>query len=141
MKAMKALVAVATMSSAMSVALAEAPEAKTTTYTNAQFLGTLPANALLASNFYDQNVYDPSEKKLGEIKDLVFDRTGKIGAVIVSVGGFLGLSERNVAVPFEQVYASQRDNKWWLTMNATKDTLKSAAGFKYDKTQGLWVIQ
>jgi len=125
----------------MGGALAEAPEAKTTTYTNAQFLSAIPANALLASNFYDQNVYDPSEKKLGEIKDLVFDRMGKIGTVIVSVGGFLGLNEKNVAVPFEQVYASQRDNKWWLSMNTTKDALKSAASFKYDKVQGIWVIE
>jgi len=36
--------------------------------------------------------------------------------------------------------ATERNNKWWLTMNATKDELKKATGFRFDKNKGLWTL-
>jgi hypothetical protein len=39
----------------------------------------------------------------------------------------------------QAIHATERDGKWWLTMNATKDGLKSAAGFKFDKVKATWV--
>ena len=59
---------------------------------------TLPQNALLVSNIHEQNVYDPQENKIGEVKDLVLDRSGKVTVAIISVGGFLGMGEK-LAVP------------------------------------------
>jgi hypothetical protein len=35
--------------------------------------------------------------------------------------------------------ASQKDNKWYLVLNTTKDALKTAPGFKYDKTKTAWI--
>lgn len=105
-----------------------------------QFMTALPQNALLVSNIHEQNVYDPQENKIGEVKDLVLDRSGKITAAIISVGGFLGMGEKDVAVAFDAIHATERNNKWWLTMNATKDELKSATGFRFDKNKGLWTL-
>jgi hypothetical protein len=51
---------------------------------------------------------------------VLIDKDGRIGAFIVSVGGFLGVGEKHVAVPFQAVHATQRDGKWWLTMNAVR---------------------
>ncbi|KAF0131445.1 MAG: PRC-barrel domain-containing protein [Methylocystaceae bacterium] len=102
------------------------------------FLTTLPQNALLVSNIHDQNVYDPQENKIGEVKDLVLDRGGKVTAAILSVGGFLGMGEKDIAVAFSDLRATERNNKWWLTINATKDDLKNATGFRFDKNKGLW---
>ncbi|MFO1125156.1 MAG: PRC-barrel domain-containing protein [Methylocystis sp.] len=104
------------------------------------FLTTLPQNALLVSNIHEQNVYDPQENKIGEVKDLMLDRSGKVTAAIISVGGFLGIGEKDVAVAFDEIKATERDNKTWLTMNATKDELKNAAGFRFDKNRGLWTV-
>ncbi|PPD23611.1 MAG: photosystem reaction center protein H [Methylocystis sp.] len=104
------------------------------------FLTTLPQNALLVSNIHDQNVYDPQENKIGEVKDLVLDRGGKVTAAIISVGGFLGMGEKDIAVAFSDLRATERNNKWWLTMNATKDELKNATGFRFDKNKGLWTL-
>jgi sporulation protein YlmC with PRC-barrel domain len=101
-------------------------------------LNSLPSDASTVTNWYRQDVYDPTETKIGEITDVLVDRDGKIGAFIVSVGGFLGIGEKHVAVPFNAVHAAQRNGKWWLTMNATKDALKSAAGFKYDRSRTVW---
>jgi len=128
-------------------ALAEQHRAKdsamdrsTTATTQPQFLKQLPQNALLVSNIHEQNVYDPQENKIGEIKDLVLDDGGKVTVAIVSVGGFLGMGEKDVAVPFSAIHATERNNKWWLTMNTTKDELKNATGFRFDKNKGLWTL-
>jgi PRC-barrel domain len=43
------------------------------------------------------------KNKIGEIMDVLVDKSGKIAALIVGVGGFLGAGEKDVAVPFEAV--------------------------------------
>src|SRR5450631_746255 len=108
------------------------------TPTQAQVLTTLPTNATTVTNYYKQNVYDPSDSKIGEISDVLVNKEGKIDAFIVSVGGFLGMGEKDVAVPFSSVHATEKNGKWYLTMNATKDVLKSAQGYKYDKAKATW---
>jgi sporulation protein YlmC with PRC-barrel domain len=106
----------------------------------AQLMTTLPQHASAISNWYDQNVYDPQDNKLGEIKDMLLDREGKVQAVIVSVGGFLGMGEKDVAVPFDAVTTTQRDNRFWLAMNVNKDQLRSAPGFRYDRSKQSWTV-
>ena len=104
----------------------------------ASTLRSLPSDASTVTNWYKQNVYDPSEANIGEIRDVLVGNDGRISAFIVSVGGFLGMGEKHVAVPFNAVHATQRNGKWWLTMNATKDALKNAPGCKYDRTKTTW---
>lgn len=111
-----------------------------TTGAPARLMTTLPPHAMAVSNWYDQNVYDQQDKKLGEIKDMLLDRGGKVEAVIVSVGGFLGIGEKDVAVPFDAVTPTQRENKFWLTMNVNKDELRSAPGFRYDRSKQEWTV-
>ena len=91
------------------------------------------------TNFYKQNVYDPSDNKIGEVSDVLIDKQGQVTALMISVGGFLGMGEKDVAVPFAALRASQKDNKWYLVLNTTKDALKTAPGFKYDKTKTAWI--
>jgi sporulation protein YlmC with PRC-barrel domain len=103
-----------------------------------QVLTTLPQDATTVSNYYKQNVYDPSDAKIGEISDVLLNKQGKVDAFMVAVGGFLGVGEKDVAVPFDAVHATQKDGKWYLTMNATKDALKNAPGYKFDKVKSTW---
>jgi sporulation protein YlmC with PRC-barrel domain len=103
-----------------------------------QVLTTLPQDATTVSNYYKQNVYDPSDAKIGEISDVLLNKQGKVDAFMVAVGGFLGVGEKDVAVPFDAVHATQRDGKWYLTMNATKDALKNARRYKFDKAKSTW---
>src|SRR5215470_2789441 len=88
-----------------------------------QPLATLPPDASTVTKWYKQDVYDPSEKKIGEISDILVDKDGKISAVIVSVGGFLGMGEKHVAVPFDNIHETQGRRHRLLTMNTTKDAL------------------
>jgi sporulation protein YlmC with PRC-barrel domain len=100
---------------------------------------TIPGDARTVTDWYKQNVYDPSNNKIGEIEDVLVDKSGKISAVIIAVGGFLGMDTKDVAAPFSSIHATMKDNKWWLTMNTTKDALKSAPGYRYDKNSTTWV--
>jgi hypothetical protein len=104
-----------------------------------QTMTTLPANAVSVNHWYKQNVYDPGDNKIGEIEDILMDREGKAAALIIGVGGFLGMGEKDVAVPFNAVRVTTKDNnKNYLVMNTTKDALKSAKGFKYDRNAMTW---
>jgi sporulation protein YlmC with PRC-barrel domain len=49
------------------------------------------------------SVYDPKNEKIGDINELIVARDGRIAAVVVGTGGFLGIGEHNSAIPFEQV--------------------------------------
>jgi sporulation protein YlmC with PRC-barrel domain len=105
----------------------------------AQVLSSLPANSTTVTNYYKQNVYDPSDAKIGEISDVLVSKNGNVEAFIVSVGGFLGIGQKDVAVPFSAVHATEKNGTWYLTMNATKDALKQARGYSYDKAKATWV--
>ena len=57
----------------------------------------------LASKLEGLDVYNNNNEKIGDISEMLVDQSGKIQAVVVGVGGFLGIGERDVAIPFEQV--------------------------------------
>ena len=108
--------------------------------TTAQILTSIPTDGVTVTHWYKQNVYDVGDNKIGEIMDVLVDREGKAHALIVGVGGFLGMGEKEVAVPFDAVRVTSKDNnKWYLVMNTTKDALKSAKGFKYDRSTMTWM--
>lgn len=97
----------------------------------------LPSYGSLVSAWYKQNVYDPSERKVGSIGDMLFSG-GSISAVMLNVGGFLGIGQKHVAVPVEAISLTQKNGKSWLTINTTKDLLKKATGYKFDKKLRTW---
>jgi PRC-barrel domain len=86
----------------------------------------------------DQSL-DRRDFMTASIADVLVDKDGKIEVLIVSVGGFLGIASKDVAVPFKAMQLMQKNGTWYLTMNATTDALKSAPGYKYDKGTASWV--
>jgi hypothetical protein len=123
---------------ATTIASAQTPQRQTGPA--AQILQSIPADGVTVTHWYKQNVYDPSDNKIGEIMDVLVDRECRATALVVGVGGFLGVGEKDVAVPFNAVRATTKDNnKWYLVMNATKDALKNAKGFKYDRNAMTWI--
>jgi sporulation protein YlmC with PRC-barrel domain len=102
-------------------------------------MSAAPTESWTVTNYYKQAVYDPKENKIGDIEDVLVDKSGKITGLIIGVGGFLGAGEKDVIVPFSAVKTSKRNDKWWLTLDETKDDLKGARGFKYDKASTTWV--
>lgn len=106
---------------------------------HAQIMNNVPKDSATVSDWYKQNVYDPSDNKIGEIMDVLVSPDGHVSTLIVGVGGFLGAGEKDVAVPFSAVKHTMKDKKIYLTMDTTKDALKAAPGFKYDKERTSWV--
>lgn len=120
--------------------LTDAAMAQTTpTLEPVRVLTSLPADAATITNYYKQDVYDGSDNKVGEIADVLLDEQGQVAGLIVSVGGFLGVGEKDVAMPFRDVHNIQKDGKRYLVINASKDALKTAPGYKYDRSATQWV--
>jgi sporulation protein YlmC with PRC-barrel domain len=106
----------------------------------AQVLMTnVPGSALPISQFYNEDVYDAKDAKIGDIKDILVEKNGQVAAVILSVGGFLGIGEKDVAVPFNAIHLTEKDGKRYLVIDTTKEALQSAPGYTYDRTKGVWV--
>src|SRR5262249_37827796 len=65
------------------------------------------------------NVYNDQNEKIGSIKDLMVDKSGKIESAVIGVGGFLGMGERDVAVKFSELKWSTEPAK---SANASSNT-------------------
>jgi sporulation protein YlmC with PRC-barrel domain len=63
------------------------------------FIATRPTDQFRASDLTGERVYGANNENIGEVNDVLLDRTGKVTAVIVGVGGFLGIGEKDVALP------------------------------------------
>jgi len=85
-----------------------------------------------ASKLIGTDVYNLNNENIGEVADLVIDNGSNIKAVVLSVGGFLGIGERNVAVqPGSVVLTEQTDGSARIVVNTTKDDLKNAPAFEF----------
>ena len=102
-------------------------------------MSAAPTESWTVANYYKQAVYDPKESKIGDVDDVLVDKSGKVTGLVIGVGGFLGAGEKDIIVPFTAVKTAKKDDKWWLTLDETKDGLKSAPGFTYDKASTTWV--
>ena len=67
---------------------------------------------------------------VGDVRDLIFDRTGRISTVVIGVGGFLGVGEKHVGVPFSALtYSAGKDGARIISIALSKDELKRAPIF------------
>ena len=115
-----------------------------------------------ASKLIGINVYNEQNEKLGDIKEVLLDQSGKATGVVIGVGGFLGMGEHDVMVGFDKLKwvnepvrtstappaattgtagnpparpARSADERWYpdhAVLTATKDQLKAMPQFKYN---------
>jgi PRC-barrel domain len=84
-----------------------------------------------ASDLLNQKVKNSANEPVGDINDLSIGSDGKIAAVIIGLGGFLGMGEKNVSLPYDQLNFSRDANGYLVvTVNATKDSLQAAPEWK-----------
>jgi hypothetical protein len=94
------------------------------------YLARTPSGGVLASTYFDRGMHNRAGEKIGSISDLVVAADGTIAAALVSVGGFLGIGEKEVAVPFSSIEVVRGDNDWRLVIDATKETLNEAPPYE-----------
>jgi len=97
------------------------------TYVTAQ-----PAD-VMSSKLIGLNVYNNANESVGEIEDLVIVDGKTVSAVILGVGGFLGLGERYVSVSPSSITLAKKDNTLRALIDTDKDALKAAPAFEYSK--------
>lgn len=93
---------------------------------------THAAGDLSASSLVGAPVYNAKNDRIGEIEDLIISSNGSVSAVVVGMGGFLGIGEKKVAMPFDAVRAEKGDNNALkFVIQASKESLKSLPNFSY----------
>lgn len=96
-----------------------------------QFLSKQASDDVLATNLIGQSVYNAQDENVGDINDLVSDRGGKIVAVLIGSGGFLGLGEKDVAVRFEDLkLARDESDNVKIIADLNKETLAAAPDYE-----------
>jgi hypothetical protein len=118
----------------------------------ASYLDAAGPNDVLASSLIGMRVYAvqadvdatkayPAEARkewadVGEVNDVVLDWAGGVKAVVLGVGGFLGVGEKNVAIEMaslRKVRESADSNDWFLVVNSSKQALTDAPPYGINK--------
>jgi len=79
--------------------------------------------------YYQQDIHNKAGEKIGTIKDLLISPDGRIQAAVVNVGRFLGLGDKDVAVPMSALEIDRRTDGGRVTIDVVKETLQSAPAF------------
>ena len=92
----------------------------------------------LANDYVGQSAYSADGQAVGEIDDLIIGRDGKVSGVTIAVGGFLGLGQRTIAVPFENIQQTQDENgDTKLVLAVSAEALDTAPEFMTLRAQKL----
>ena len=110
------------------------PSASSTASGSPQVINSQRPDQWLASGFRGTDVLGADDQKIGEVTDILFDKSGKIEAYIVSIGGFLGLGAKDVAMApasFEVMPGDKGKNQAdRLKVTMTKEQLQEVATFE-----------
>jgi len=102
---------------------------QTTRMGGSEYLTSAPSSAVHADNIIGSDVMTTGDENVGPVNDLIFDDDGQIIAVVVGVGGFLGMGEKDVAISWDSVSRSTEDRDQFR-VDATKEDLRAAPAFK-----------
>jgi sporulation protein YlmC with PRC-barrel domain len=92
--------------------------------------GELSGNAFVGTNVRNRN-----NEIVGKVEDVYIDERGAIKAVVVSVGGFLGMGTKDIAVRWSDIGRSRDGKSLVLTTNWTRESLKAMPEYKYERRQ------
>jgi sporulation protein YlmC with PRC-barrel domain len=102
--------------------------------TEIQPISSVSEGQVLASEFIGKAVYNgdgDDAQSIGELNDLILTPDGTVHAAVIGVGGFLGVGQKDVAIPASHLKLSVRGDKSnWIVVNTTKENLQSAPAFE-----------
>jgi sporulation protein YlmC with PRC-barrel domain len=95
------------------------------------FLSRQMPNELLVSDLLGRPAVNADNATIGDVNDVVTDSSGKAIAVVIGVGGFLGIGEKDVAVPFEDLkFSRDEDNDVRIEVDISKQALTTAPDYE-----------
>lgn len=84
----------------------------------------------LATKFIGKTVESSAGDDLGDVNDVIVGENGDVLGAVIGVGGFLGIGEKNVAVPFENISTAMKgENESVIVLNVTKEELEAAPDY------------
>jgi len=95
-------------------------------------LAATAADTIDSTNLVGKTIVDSQGKTLGTIDGVLVDAAGKVKFVVVGVGGFLGIGEKDVAVRWDQLEVPSGDR---LVANLTKEQLTTMPGYRFADTK------
>lgn len=98
------------------------------------FLSQQQPDQMLVSNLMRQGIIGANNERIGDVNDLLLSQDGQVSAVLVGVGGFLGIGEKTVAIPFDALQRAPETNQ--LTAPYTRDDLEQAPEFVTMQREG-----
>ncbi|RUO20402.1 hypothetical protein CWE08_08000 [Aliidiomarina iranensis] len=93
------------------------------------YLNSVPVNGMHASSLMGMDVYTNDNEDIGSVDDLIIDANGQVVAIVVGVGGFLGMGEKDVAIGWGNVTRTVTTDEVKLRVDVTRDALKAAPEF------------
>jgi sporulation protein YlmC with PRC-barrel domain len=96
-----------------------------------QFISNEQGSQWRASKLMGVDIYGPNDEKVGDVNEIILDHQGSIKGVVIGVGGFLGMGEKDVAVPFSAIQWSDTPR------NATVASGSSASGSAASGSAGM----
>ena len=89
------------------------------------------ADQVLGSTLLDATAVSPEGETIGDVTDMVVSNDGQITGVVIGVGGFLGIGEREVAVSFDQIEIREGEaGDITFVLSATREQLEAAPEFR-----------
>lgn len=89
-------------------------------------------NGRRASKLIGSAVYNENNESIGEVDDILIPAGGTAPVAVISVGGFLGIGAKLVAVPYDRLQMAANSNSRWTLTGATKESLGSLPTFAYE---------
>lgn len=90
------------------------------------YMDSIPANGMQLSKVMGANVFTANDEDVGVVDDLIIDEDGQIVAIVVGVGGFLGMGKKDVAIGWGHVTQSHDNDEHQLRIDVTRQELQSA---------------
>lgn len=92
----------------------------------------MQGNGALAGNIIGESVYNgtgDNAEKIGDVSDLVIDAGGMVKSMVVGVGGFLGVGQKDVEVDYKTAEWTEKNGDRWIVMAMTKEQLEALPAF------------
>ena len=113
-----------------SPAPAAAPAERTVSTGDFNAKGDMAASALIGTKVRNAN-----KESIGKIDEIYLDKDAKVTDVVISVGGFLGVGSKDVAVKWSDLKQGRDGKSLALTTSLSKDDLKALPDYKNERQQ------
>src|SRR5689334_24859909 len=94
---------------------------------------TQSQDELRTSKIVGSKVYNDANENIGSVEDIVLKPNGTMDEVVLSVGGFLGIGDKYVSVPFNDLKIMRDGSSLKITTKGTKDSLKGLPDYTFYK--------